>query len=258
MLASEWLAVVFLGAWLWQLRTGNAGMVDPLWALSLGALAPLYAALADGAPSARLLVGIGGGLWGARLGLYLWRRNAGKPEDARYRKLREDWGDSTQGKMLGLFLLQGVISLALSVAFLFPCLREQSPGTVAVLAFIAIWLIAVVGESVADSQLRLFASQPGNRGEVCRVGLWHFSRHPNYFFECLHWVAYVPLALGVPWGWLTALAPVLMAGLLWYVSGIPLLEAHLLATRPGYADYMRTTSVLIPWPPRQSSQERNT
>ncbi|AOY90697.1 hypothetical protein BKK79_01845 [Cupriavidus sp. USMAA2-4] len=256
MLAAEGLALVFLGAWLWQLRTGNAGMVDPLWALSLGALAPLYAALAGGAPLSRLLVAIGGGLWGLRLGLHLWRRNAGKPEDARYRKLREDWGDSVQPKLLGLFLLQGIISLALSVAFLFPCLRDHSPGAATVLAFIVLWLIAVIGESVADSQLRRFASQPENRGEVCRVGLWQWSRHPNYFFECLHWVAYVPLALGTPWGWLTALAPVLMGALLWYVSGIPLLEAHLLATRSGYADYMRTTSALVPWPPRHPTQER--
>jgi len=257
-LAAGWLALVFSGAWLWQLRSGHAGMVDPVWALSLGALAPFYAALADGAPLPRLLVAVGGGLWGARLGLHLWQRNAGKPEDARYRKLRAEWGDGVAEKMLGLFLVQGLISLLLSVAFLLPCLRAGIPGKIALALAVSTWLSAMIGEGAADQQLRRFMSRPENDGEVCRDGLWRFSRHPNYFFECLHWVAYVPLALGAPWGWLTILTPLLMVVLLLYVSGIPMLEAHLLATRRGYAEYMRTTSVLIPWPPRHSSQERNT
>ena len=109
------------------LRTGNAGMVDPLWALSLGRSRRCMA-LAGGAPLSRLLVAIGGGLWGLRLGLHLWRRNAGKPEDARYRKLREDWGDSVQPKLLGLFLLQAS-SPGLICCVPFPCLRDHSRGS---------------------------------------------------------------------------------------------------------------------------------
>jgi steroid 5-alpha reductase family enzyme len=66
----------------------------------------------------------------------------------------------------------------------------------------------------------------------------------------VHWLAYAPLAWGAPWGWLSLAAPLVMASLLMKLSGVPLLEEQMLKKRPGYADYVRTTSVLIPWPPK--------
>ena len=82
------LVLVFALAWFWQVRTRNAGMVDPIWALSLGLVAVLYAVLCDGDLTARWTTGVLGGLWGARLGAYLWRRNIGEPEDGRYARFR--------------------------------------------------------------------------------------------------------------------------------------------------------------------------
>lgn len=245
------LVTVFSAVWAWQLRTQNAGMVDPVWAFSLGVVALLYAWLGTGSTPARVLVGVGGALWGCRLGWHLWRRNAGKPEDARYRKLREQWGTATPRKMFGFFQLQAAGSMLLAVAFAVPSYRADAPGMAAMLAAVVLWLISVAGEALADRQLRTFAADPAHHGQTCRAGLWRYSRHPNYFFECVHWLAYVPLAVGAPWAWLTLLPPVLMAWLLLKVSGIPMLEAHMRATRADYADYARTTSVLIPWPPRR-------
>jgi steroid 5-alpha reductase family enzyme len=152
--------------------------------------------------------------------------------------------------MFGFFQVQAAVSMFLSIAFAVPSYRPDSPGAVAMAIAIALWLIAVAGEALADRQLRSFAADPANRGKTCRAGLWRYSRHPNYFFECVHWLAYVPLALGTPWAWLTLLPPVAMAWLLIKVSGVPMLEAHMRATRDDYAEYARTTSVLIPWPPR--------
>ena len=117
------LAVVFTAIWAWQLRSRNAGMIDPVWAFSLGGVAVLYAALADGDPPTRLIVGIGALVWGTRLGAHLWKRNAGKAEDARYRKLRDKWGAAANRNMLLFFLLQVVISMLLSLAFLVPAYR---------------------------------------------------------------------------------------------------------------------------------------
>lgn len=244
------LVAVFSAVWAWQLPTQNAGMIDPVWAFSLGAVALLYAWLATGSIHARLLVGLGGGLWGCRLGWYLWRRNAGKPEDARYRKLREEWGAAAPRKMFGFFQLQAVVSMLLSVAFAVPSYRPDTPSALAVVTAVALWLISVGGEALADRQLRTFAGNPANHRKTCRAGMWRYSRHPNYFFECVHWLAYVPLAIGAPWAWVTLLPPTVMAWLLVKVSGIPMLEAHMRATRDDYAEYARTTSVLIPWPPR--------
>lgn len=251
LLAFAGLLCAYSLVWLVQLRTRNAGMIDPVWALSLGAVALLYGVIGTGDPWARWLAATGGLIWGLRLGSHLWRRNAGQPEDARYRALRETWGDRANVRLYGFFMIQAVAALLLSVAILVPAFRPVPvpPGLLALAA--ALWALAVGGEALADRQLRRFVADPGNRGRVCDTGLWRYSRHPNYFFECLHWVAYVPLAFGAPWGWLTLLPPVLMAWLLVKVSGIPMLEEHLARSRPGYADYVRTTSMLLPWPPRR-------
>lgn len=244
------LIVIFSAVWVWQLKTGNAGMVDPVWAYSLGLVAVLYAVLGNGDPVSRALTALGGLVWGVRLGTHLWKRNFGKPEDARYRRFREEWGDKAASKMFWFFQVQVVISMLLSIAFLVPSYRSTAPAIGWIVLAVVVWIASVVGEGIADRQLKRFAHDPANHTTVCRVGLWRYSRHPNYFFECVHWLAYIALSIGTPWGWFTLLPPVLMAFLLLKLSGIPLLEESMAKRRAGYADYMRTTSALIPWPPR--------
>ncbi|KAE8757502.1 MULTISPECIES: DUF1295 domain-containing protein [Paraburkholderia] len=244
------LIVIFSAVWVWQLKTANAGMVDPVWAYSLGLVAVLYAVLGNGDPVSRALAALGGLVWGVRLGTHLWRRNFGKPEDARYRRFREEWGDKAASKMFWFFQVQVVISMLLSIAFLVPSYRSSPPAVGWIVLAVVVWIASVVGEGIADRQLKRFTQDPANHNSVCRVGLWRYSRHPNYFFECVHWVAYIALSIGTPWGWFTLLPPVLMVFLLLKLSGIPLLEESMAKRRAGYADYMRTTSALIPWPPR--------
>ena len=116
---------------------------------------------------------------------------------------------------------------------------------------LAIWVIGVAGEAVADGQLNRFRRAPGNRGKTCRQGLWRYSRHPNYFFEGVHWCAYVVMSLGLPDWWLTLVGPVVMIGALLKVSGIPLAEAQALVGRgEDYREYQRTTNAFIPWLPK--------
>lgn len=240
------------GAWLLQLRTRNAGLVDPIWALTLGGLAVVYAAAGSAGPDTRLLLGLMGGLWGLRLGLHLWRRNAGKPEDWRYANFRAEWGARADFNMFWFFQFQNVFTLALSAcAFLPVAYRPGEAPAWAVTLAAATWLLAVLGEALADRQMEAFRANPLNKGRVCRDGLWRYSRHPNYFFECVHWLAYVPLAWGAPWGWAALAAPAVMALLLMKLSGVPLLEAGMIRRKPGYAEYVRTTSALIPWFPKK-------
>jgi steroid 5-alpha reductase family enzyme len=128
--------------------------------------------------------------------------------------------------------------------------REGSPGPLALGLAVAILLLSVWGEGLADDQLRRFKADPAQRGRVCDVGLWRYSRHPNYFFECVHWLAYLPLAWGSElWAW-GLIAPLVMVLLLLKISGVPLLEAEMARRKPGYAEYMRRTSMLVPWPPK--------
>ncbi|MGN3961832.1 DUF1295 domain-containing protein [Burkholderia gladioli] len=252
------LIAVFTAAWAVQLRTRNAGMIDPVWALSLGGVAVLVAVVAPGDALNRLFVAVCGGAWGWRLGWHLWRRNHGQPEDYRYRALRERWGASAAWRMLAFFLLQAVVSILLAIAFFVPAYQADPPSRFAMAIALAIWIASVAGEAAADRQLRRFVARPDRRGQVCDAGWWRYSRHPNYFFECLHWCAYAAWALGRPWGWATLAPPLLMAWLLLKVSGIPLLEEHLVRSRAGYREYRRRTSALIPWPPRRPSTASST
>jgi steroid 5-alpha reductase family enzyme len=247
------LVVVFGAVWLVQLRTGNAGMIDPVWAFSLGMIAVFAATVGPGALLNRAAVALGGGAWGVRLGVHLWRRNWGGPEDARYAALREQWGRAAAARMLGFFLLQAVISIVLSLAFFVPAWQAQTPSVPVIFGALAIGFAALAGEAAADRQLRAFIADPANRGRVCTRGWWRYSRHPNYFFECLHWCAYTVWSIGQARGWATLLPPCAMAWLLVKFSGVPLLEARLVHTRAGYREYMATTSAFIPWPPRRAS-----
>jgi steroid 5-alpha reductase family enzyme len=238
-------------AWVLQLRTRNAGLVDAIWAFTLGGLALVYAVLGTAGPATRLALAILGGMWGLRLGIHLWIRNSGKPEDWRYAQFRTRWGAHADRNMFWFFQFQNLFTLALSAcAFLPVAFRSGNPPAGAFAAAAVIGLVAIAGEGLADRQMEAFRANPMNKGRVCRDGLWRYSRHPNYFFECVLWLAYAPLAWGQPWGWVTLAAPMVMAALLLKLSGVPLLEQEMARRKPGYGEYMRTTSVLIPWPPQ--------
>jgi steroid 5-alpha reductase family enzyme len=105
--------------------------------------------------------------------------------------------------------------------------------------------------------LARFRAKPWNKDRVCREGLWYYSRHPNYFFEWLHWCAYVVMAVGAP-GWpLTLIGPVGMGWALLNVSGIPLAERQALKTRgEDYRDYQQTTNAFLPWRPKRPISPR--
>ena len=109
----------------------------------------------------------------------------------------------------------------------------------------------MVGEAVADAQLTAWKRDPKNRGVTCRVGLWACSRHPNYFFEWLTWIAYALVATATPMGWLGWIPAGLMLFFILKVTGIPPTEAQARKSRPDYADYQREVSAFVPWFPRR-------
>jgi steroid 5-alpha reductase family enzyme len=251
-LLTIWLAsaaMMTLG-WLWQRRHENAGIVDVLWSTGLAVSAILNGILGSGAPWPRALVAVLGGIWGARLASHLWLRVRGEPEDGRYRALRTRWGDNPL-KWFGLFQFQAFLIPLFSIPF---AAAAANPNTRAAWLAIAVvfWIVSVWGEHVADRQLARFRAKSDNHGKTCRAGLWRYSRHPNYFFEWLHWFTYVALAVGAASAWYSLSGPVLMYVFLRWISGVPYTEAQALRTRgDDYRDYQRRTSMLIPWPPRR-------
>jgi steroid 5-alpha reductase family enzyme len=109
-------------------------------------------------------------------------------------------------------------------------------------------LVAVAGEAIADAQLASFKRNPGDEGRVCDTGLWRYSRHPNYFFEWLVWVAYFVFALASPWGWIAAIGPASILFLLLRITGIPLTEQQAVRSKgDAYRRYQQTTSAFVPW-----------
>lgn len=244
-------AAVFVGA----RRIENYGVVDIAWSYAFGALALFYAAVSPGWSVRRGLVAALALIWSARLGTHLARRVAKHhpTEDARYAQLRRDWAANFAPRMFGFFQLQALSVVVLGVAFLVTT-RNALPR-LHPLEWIgsALWLVAVTGEAVADAQLAAFARNPAHRGQVCDVGLWRYSRHPNYFFEWLVWVAFFVFALASPGGWLAIVGPVGVLYLLLRVTGIPMTEEQSLRRRgAAYRRYQETTSAFVPWPPRSS------
>lgn len=236
--------------WVLHLRLRNAAVVDVGWTVAVGAQAVTAALLGDGDPVRRAIVGAVGALWSARLAWHLVVRVSREPEDARYAEMRARWGGNLPLKFLAFFLFQGVLATVLAAPF-FVAAMDSSPALHPLFfAGLALGVVSVAGEGIADGQLRRFKADPANRGQVCRVGLWGWSRHPNYFFEWLAWVAFVLLAAGSPWGWATVTSPLLMLYFLLRVTGIPATEAHALRSRgPAYAQYQREVSAFVPWPP---------
>ncbi|MGN8158702.1 DUF1295 domain-containing protein [Salinisphaera sp. SWV1] len=245
------VALLFI-VWLIQLFTRNAGLVDVVWSAALGLIALEYALAGDAPVVARLLMAVLAITWSFRLAGYLAARMKGQPEDSRYAAARESWGTRANLYMLGFFLLQAVIAAVLSIPLLVIAYMDAGPSLVTGALAVIVWFVSVVGEGTADAQLKAFKSKPENRGKVCREGLWYYSRHPNYFFESLHWVSYVVLAIGAGWWWATWIGPVLMAVLLLKISGIPTVEGRDASQkREGHDEYLRTTNAFIPWPPRK-------
>lgn len=249
------LTIAMVGGWVLQLRTRNAGTVDLLWAGGVGGLAIAYAALGSGWLPRRVLVAVLAGTWALRLCAHLARRLQRDPEDGRYANIRTRLGARFDVAMLGIFLAQGLLATLLSLAFLVPCAAPEVGFGLRDLAAVVIWAVALAGESIADRQLRLWRAAPSRSAQVCRMGLWRYSRHPNYFFEWVHWLSYPVLAIGLSFGWAVWLAPALMLFLVLKVTGIPPTEEQSLRSRgEDYRLYQRTTNAFFPGPRKSRPQ----
>ena len=146
---------------------------------------------------------------------------------------------------------QAVLIALLSVPFVMVFINSHGGIGAFEIAGAVLWLAAIAGESLADAQLNRFRADPSNKGKTCRVGLWKFSRHPNYFCEWLVWVAYFVYALGSPGGWMAVYAPALMYLFLTRITGIKATEEHAVRSRgEEYLEYQRTTNAFFPWWPR--------
>ncbi len=248
-----WLVMAFLMALLWlvQKRTHNAGIVDVAWSFGTSLCAVGFALTASGDPTRRALVAFMAGGWGLRLGVHLANRVFSEEEDGRYRMLREKWGSRIQPMMFGFYQLQAFWAVMFALPMMAASSNRAAFSALDGVA-VALWLVSIFGEGIADWQLARFRADPTSHGRVCREGLWGWSRHPNYFFEWIQWWAYILLAANTPLAWLAWGGAIVMLFFLTKVTGIPMTEARALLSRgDAYRKYQQEVSVFVPAPPRR-------
>jgi steroid 5-alpha reductase family enzyme len=252
-LATAFCASLMFLVWLLHLPWKNAALVDAAWPLGILGSALIFAWQGSGDPTRKAVLAALVGLWALRLSFFLFfARILGKPEEGRYQELRRLWGPGAWWKFLFFYQLQALSCVALTLPVFLACASPQQGLSISDFAAVLLWLLALIGEVLADAQLHRFKADPRNKGRVCRVGLWAWSRHPNYFFEWLHWVSYALFAWSAPWGFLGLLSPVLIYHFVNNVTGIPPTEAQALRSRgEEYARYQREVSAFFPLPPRK-------
>ena len=249
--------VIMLIFWLIVTYNSRAGLVDVAWSFCITLNVIIAAFLLNTAPLAvRIFIGLASSIWFLRLTWHLLRRYWHEiEEDRRYANMRRAMG---QFKHLG-FLCFFMFQAGLAILFSYPMLSLLSSPAIqwnewtnwALIVAIIIMLLAFIGESTADQQLYHFKQNPDHRGQTMDQGLWKYSRHPNYFFEWLHWFAYpiLGLAAGLYLLWIY---PLLMWAFLYYITGIPFSEQQALRHRgQNYRDYQQRTSMFIPWQPKE-------
>jgi len=246
---------LMIPTWLISLFRKDAGIIDICWGIGFAVIAWMLFINAQERHVVQWLLVVLTSVWALRLSVHLAARNLGKPEDFRYRAMRERWGASFPlASLFIVFGLQGavmwVVSLPLQISL---SVTARSSTTLAVLG-VALWTVGMFFETVGDWQLVRFRRNPDNAGRVLDTGLWRYTRHPNYFGDCLVWWGLFLLAVsqsGVLW---TIISPVTMTFLLLRVSGVSLLESTLRSSKPEYSEYVSRTNAFLPGMPGRRSK----
>jgi len=239
--------------WIVSLVLKNSSIVDIFW--GTGFVITTWAAFLltpEGYLPRKLLLSILVTVWGLRLSIHILTRNWGKPEDFRYQVWRKEAGAAWWWRSyFKVFLLQGILLWIISTPLLAAQISSQPDRLTWVdYAAIPVWLIGFFFEAVGDLQLARFKANSANKGKVLQSSVWRYTRHPNYFGDAAQWWAYYLIALAAG-GWWTIFSPVIMTTLLMRVSGVTLLEKTLKEEKPGYREYVETTSEFIPWFPHK-------
>lgn len=250
------LLLMGLAGWWYAWQRGNVNIVDSLWSLFFLAAALMYWLVSPASGATALLLLLLVALWSLRLSLYLALRNRAKPEDRRYRAMRERNPHFATQSLLTVFGLQAVLAWLISLP-LAAALYAPAPFGWLHATALALFVIGFFFEASADWQLARFKQDPSNQGRVLDSGVWHYSRHPNYFGEACMWWAFFLFALASGYAWVI-LSPLLMTFLLLKVSGVSLLEKDIGERRPAYRRYVETTSAFFPWFPQRAAVEQDT
>jgi len=255
--AAAAVVVVLAGTFVVAKIAGKHSVIDTTWGLLFVTIAVVafVASSGYGDDLRRWLLLLLGALWGLRLAQHIARRSIGKPEDPRYEQLlSKAKGNPDLYALRMIYLLQGVMAFVIAAPIMVGA-YEARPVRVIAWIGVALWIVGVFFEAVGDAQMERFRRDPANKGKVIDVGLWRYTRHPNYFGDaCVWWGIFLVAADALP-GVVTIFAPILMTLLLTKGSGARILEKHM-SKRDGWAEYAQRTSMFFPLPPKEKSLSR--
>lgn len=230
----------------------NNGLVDIAWGLGF-VLVSWFSVIRclPEFPPTKITMTILISFWGFRLAHHIFNRNVGKPEDFRYVNFRNSWKKLFLLRaFFQIYMLQALLQFMIVLPVILPSRAEAVPNLWLYFGGLAIFGIGFFFESVGDSQLKNFISNPANKGKIMDQGLWRYTRHPNYFGEATIWWGMSLIALSGGVSYWTLISPITITFMLLFVSGVPMLEKAM-KNQPGYAEYARKTSIFLPLPPKK-------
>ncbi len=199
-----------------------------------------------------------GCIWAVRLGSYLFMRVMQMGKDERFDELKNNpvkfavpwflqivWIYLTG---LAVWIINGNRAMDVAVSF----------GTPTDIVGLIVWIIGFAIEVTADAQKTQFKKQRPK--DFCNVGVFKLCRYPNYFGECLLWLGMWIMCISgftASWNWVSVISPIFVFCLIYFVSGVPLLEKsskERYGAREDYQRYRLATSQFIPWFPKSSSK----
>ncbi len=190
-------------------------------------------------------------IWCIRLGSFLYIRiHAAGGSDSRFEKIK-----TKPTRFLVAWTVQA-LWVILTAAAAVAAITSQTRVPIDIFFWIgaAVWLVGITIETTADAQKKAFKDDPANKGDFIDVGLWKWSRHPNYFGEITLWTGILIIAIPVlsGWSWLAVISPLFVLLLLTKISGINLQKKQAeerWGDDPEYQEYRKNTPALIPMPP---------
>lgn len=236
------LLILFTIGWFYSFKTKVFSWLDFLWSASF--LVSISFALYNDLSIPKILIALMYLVWSLRLSTHLFKRIKNHGEDKRYVGLIKKWKVWYGIYFFGLFQIEALLTAILSIPLFLN--YGQALGLLHLIALV-LFVIAILGETISDKQLKKFIEK-NSRNEVCNIGFWNYSRHPNYFFEWMIWVSFAIFSLSSLEKWPGLIPAMVMYLFLTKVTGIPPAEESSLKSKgEKYIMYQKTTNAFFPW-----------
>lgn len=239
-----------------SLKYKNGAIADISWSVGFTLLIAFYYFSGSGWIVRKSVIAFMIAMWSLRLAYHLAKRtiqHLGK-EDSRYKHLRSQTGLPDWLYFLWIFFCQAILQAAVSYPFVVSCFDSYESFRILELFASFLFFVGFLGEHLADKQLSEYKADMRNDGGICKVGLWRYSRHPNYFFEWLIWCSFFLFACSSPFGFWSIFSPAVMLLMLLVFSGVKISEDVSIKSKgEAYKQYQKETSAFFPWFPKRSS-----